>query len=696
MVYNDAPEPSDHRIVTTNVYDNVFYSTEDVVLTISGTAAVTWVVEDYWGNEVDSGPLSGTSLNLGPLPLGFYTLFLPRVTPIGPPYNGAGGEARFCVVRPDTVYKPRVALGTERAKSDRTGQGFDMPMRAFCGVGPVRHQIRLTNDHYAADKAAVLLDIPYERSLRNIDADRPLQQFVAFADFDDTTEQLTNLADAIPALVAAGVTWFEGKNEPGAEINNPGGENSDRLQAFASAVHAASASAKVLGPCPISVEGDWMSGSGGQARWNYDMLRLNGSVIDVISYHNYNSGQGSLAQSRQTLEGLESLLTHLGLQNKPRFNTEFGSAFAASNAVADHRQQAKNIMMDLQLSEQYKVPKEHTYYFYDLSHGFWGFPSWWLHAEGARVMPTALVPMFRVWGEELWGKTFSARLNFGDADDMFVGSRFVGGDGASLLTLQSSGESDTVNISVTGATQLTTVDAFGKTTVRQVVDGKIAVPVTEIPSYVRVPSGATANVIPANWGVETFRSQFAVASANTNSVNAKNVVDGVVTGRTPDWIGSGFPAWVDIDFPVPTRFNRVTIFCGNPVNSDCTLLDFDIRVRVGLDWFTIATFTEPLKQRIWTTYKAAGATYIESYWSRRNEWSYRHPEALIGNAIRIYVRAASYGGSGTVEAYNQNPGAGAGLQIGLSDVPRPQIREVRCHLNEYDLGKTNNVPLLIH
>lgn len=694
MVYNDDPVPSDHRILTSPVYNSVFYSHENVSFSVSGTAPVTYVVEDYYGNEVASGPLPGSALNLGQLPLGFYTVFLPRITPIGPPYNGAGGEMRFCVVRPDTVYKPRVAVGTPGAQVDTYGNGFNMPMRAFCGVGPVRHQIRLTNDHYAADKAGALSDIAYEKSLRNEDSARPHRYFVAFPDFDDTTEQMTNLADAIPALVSAGVTWFEGKNEPGAEINDPGGENSTRLQAFASTVHAAHASAKVLGPCPISVEGDWTIGSGGQARWNYDMLRLNGSSLDVISYHNYSGGAGDLPMLRKTLAGFESLLVNLGLENKPRFNTEFGSAFASSNGVSDHRQQAKNIMMELQVGEQYKTPKENTYYFYDVSHGFWGFPSWWIHAEGVQS-PTALVPLFRVWGEELFGKAFTSKLNFGSEEDMVVGSRFAASNGSQVLTLSTSGQDTNINLSVSGATQLTTVDPWGKTTVRTVSGGKVVVPITELPSYVRVPSGVTVNVIPANWGVETFLSQRAVASANTNPEAAKYLADGSVDGRQPDWVGVGFPAWADIMFPVPTRFNRVTILCGNPVNSECTLLDFDIQAKQGGVWNTIATFNEPVKQRIWTSYKAAGACYVESYWSRRNHWSFRLNRAILADGVRIYIRAASYGGVATPEQFQSNPGAGIGTWIGLSNTPRPQIREVRCHLNEYDLGKTNDVPLLI-
>lgn len=658
---NLVARPADHRIASSSVYENFFTDAETVSFTVAGTAAVTYELRNYYGTVIATGAVgsAGSTLSLGVLPLGWYKLYFIRSTPIAPPWFAAGGEVTFAVIRATSVLKARPTASTSPVSSDRLGNGFDLPARGICGVGPARHQIRLDATNYAADKAGALADIAYENTYRNNDTGRPFAQFLAFPNFDATVPaQVTNLTDAVQACVAAGVTWFESVNEP----NSGSGDYTlyyASFNTFCDTVHAAHASAKTMGPCTIAVYGDWSSDGGGSARYAYKVLTNAGaSRIDGFSFHNYNSGAGDLPTMRATLDNMVATLTAAGVTGKPRWNTEALSQFASANGVGIEALQAKNSLLELHLLEQYAVPKERTYIFYDRSHGFWGFPSWWLHSESTETMPAALAPLMRVWAEELWGKPYSGRLSFGSADDLFLGSQFTGSDGSSVVVLQSSGQVETIRVTVAGgATSLVTVDAWGNLTTRTVSGGVLSLPVSELPTYVRCPSGVTLTV-SQEWGVEVVRGQLSTATASTGATTAARAIDGVTYNGTPgtstnEWVSTSPVSTWQTNFPRTSRINRVSVLCAQPINDQCTLLDFDIQVLQSGVWNTIATFTEPTGQKMWASYKAAGACFVDSWWSVRNQWSYRPAAPVSCDGVRINARAASYGASPTPETVAQ-------------------------------------------
>ena len=109
--------------------------------------------------------------------------------------------------------------------------------------------------------------------------------------------------------------------------------------------------------------------------------------------------------------------------------------------------------------EQYGIPKEHNHLWYDKSHGFWDFPTWWENDDGG-LNPAA--PLMRVWSEELYGTKFVKAFDFGPSgNDIYIGSLFQG-SGKSVAAFMSAGATDgKVDLLVKGGSKLKVVSPFG-------------------------------------------------------------------------------------------------------------------------------------------------------------------------------------------------------------------------------------------
>src|SRR3546814_2605811 len=101
MAWNFANRPAGHRTVTATTYRNIYFDDEAVTLTITAGDADHYELRNYYGTIVQTGAVSGTSLALGVLPLGWYKLYLIRPASIGNPWLLAGGEVTFVVCRRD-------------------------------------------------------------------------------------------------------------------------------------------------------------------------------------------------------------------------------------------------------------------------------------------------------------------------------------------------------------------------------------------------------------------------------------------------------------------------------------------------------------------------------------------------------------------------------------------------------------------
>ena len=155
-------------------------------------------------------------------------------------------------------------------------------------------------------------------------------------------------------------------------------------------------------------------------------------------------------------------------------------------------------MVEMMVFEQYGIPKEHNHLWYDRSHGFWDFPTWWENDDGS-LNPAA--PLMRVWSEELYGKHFARAYDLGAVGNrLYVGSLFEGG-GRSVAAFQSAGEPEgRVELDVKGGDKLHIVSAFGVESDLPVKDGRAVLTVPELPVYVEPAKNQTIAVVPQDYG----------------------------------------------------------------------------------------------------------------------------------------------------------------------------------------------------
>lgn len=688
MVWNNSvARPNDHVVATTGVWRNLFYNDENVVINLAGVsggyASRYYEVYNLFGSLMTSGSLTAgqSTLNLAPLALGWYKIYFYRGVSLGNPWQYSGGEAHFCIVRRNTNLIARAALGTSPAPNDNLFVGIDFPTQGFVAMGPYRHQIRYGTNR-AADQQASIDNSGAERTYWPTDSARPLFQFVQFPDDPGLTPSAGVLADitaGVQALVPTGVVNFECQNE----ANSSGVTAPDfitRFNAWADQVHSANVNAKTMGPCTLDVNG--------QLTWVDTVLGSVGNKTDIISFHNYSAGY-SLNEIKSVLDKFVTVLTKYSLQNKPRVLSEGISRYAANYGSFNPMLQARMTMLEFILYEQYGMPKERIHNFYQTQHGFWGFPSWWMGQDNGEYAPMPTVALVRVYSEEVFGKAYAAKLDFGTTWNKYIiANRYDHpSNGTKTIAIISDGLDMNVKFQVSGATYLDTVDYFGNVTSTAVVNGILTLPVTFLPKYIRVPAGATCVPADVNGGRDVYTAQqsTAVSSSRSSATYAQYAADGDFAStpfRANDSEGTN-GTW-ELAFTNPTRFDRVIVSCPFPWQEDSAMLDFDLQYWNGSSWVTIGTRTENTNTFNWTSGKPANACYVDSYWTRRNIWMFELSTPITASKIRIFARTCSYGGEPTPEA-RTGGGQFAVDQTGQGWTRKLCLREVAVYLKR-DVG----------
>ncbi len=655
--------PADHIYVNITagnwppVRNNIYYDDDVVTFALLGGSLVgsTYEVRDYYGDVIDSGPAANPLVIDNP-GAGWYRLYIKRAVSHAT-WKFSQGSASFMVWRRDERFPD--LPDTPDVEPTNNYSGGEVPMT--CTL--MAHVERLSVNDATAPEAGgasgtlstALIDaaIMAERYVA-YDPPRSKAVFVGFPYYDNTGPQNAGVTDCVEAL-AGDVSYFEPTNEPNAQ---GGAAWMPKQEAFYAAVKAGDPTAKVLGPCPVSVGGEPDEPNNGY-KFMADCLALGlADAIDALSFHDYNGVNGDLALGRLVHDRFRNLRREHAVDDLELWMTEWGN-FGAHAGVLQPRHQARWVMMGLELYEQYGIPKERVSYFYPVSHGFNDYPSWLGQYQNRAHLPAT--HMMRVRSEELFGKTFAKRYSFGNPGDVHhIGSRFDGEDG-SVATFMASGRTDaTVTMWVKGASILTVVSALGVESTVSVVDGQATVDIENgIPTYVRLPVDVTINPIAPKFGPDLLRGWTATASGSGDGTEF--ITDGVaktwyflITGGQANTAVSPFlddtnaegeadPSWVQLDGSA-TTLDTVIVECPPPWQVQGTLLDFDLQRWDGSSWVTLGTVNEPLREFEWFAYFTDNQCRRESYFSDRCVFEFTFAPVSVSR-LRIYCRAATYGGS---------------------------------------------------
>ncbi|MDR3709412.1 MAG: carboxypeptidase regulatory-like domain-containing protein [Capsulimonadaceae bacterium] len=648
--------------------NNVFYVGQTVSFALSNTASVSYAVRDYYGNIVDSGAVSGQKLTVHVTAPGWYKLYLYGNGAVVAPYYNAVGGTNFVIFRNTANFPANAAQGV----SGGLVSSDDDIARGVTAMGPQRHFVSDSNNpsaDYAQLDYGIGLDTTYYTPY---DSTRPRPLMIAFPNGTSNSAGVIQVVQRYQDRVK----YWEGRNEP--NYTETGAQFAAEEKAFYQAVKSVNPNLKVLGPAIVSVDP-------GTQGWLIDFLNAGGGkYIDGFSFHAYNMVLGDVILARRCMDNLNSILSNYGLQNLEKWQTEQGS-FAACYGAYQPNLQGRWTMVQMMVYEQYGIPKEHNHLWYDCSDGFWDEPTWWENDDGS-FNPAA--PLMRVWSEELYGTNFAQAYNFGTTgNNLYVGSLFTGPN-KSVAAFISSGSTDgQVTVTVSGGSSLHVVSAFGSAQDIPVVNGQVTLSVPMLPIYVELASGQTITPQPVNWGANLAMQSgvYSLISGTTasNSVNANisRLNDGLLqnhywtvdSSSDPYWTNSvTFPVGVEMHLPSAQTIDHVLVYAAVPWSWQSTLQDYDLQYLSSTgQWVTLQTVTEPTNT--FNVYTPQARCTLDSFYSDR--WAFIHAfNPVTTSAIRLWVRAATYGGGAT---------ASVGLAGGQTGPEALAIREVEI----YNSGK---------
>lgn len=511
-----------------------------------------------------------------------------------------------------------------------------------------------------------------------------------------TNAKYLGVKQVVETCYPLGVEWYEGPyNEPDLR-QNPVRYAHD-AEMFRDAVKAGNPAAKVMGPSVVSVTpgpGELptgqCNGAGAIYRWLLGGIPANGTeagqvenvdgpnraaknYIDGMMIHVYNFMLTDINSGRWELDNFVRILQLAGVDHLPRFQGELG-VMTPVYGVYHPRRGRWQMLFHLML-DQYGIPKERNNLWYDRSHGFWDFPVWWINADQS-LNPHGL--LVRVMAEELYGKTFETAVDFGTGvgNRMFLGNLYVNPtDDTSVLGLVAASnlEDATIVLQLTGNLPATVTwrDGFGVQDTASVdTEGRVTLPISGEPTWVRLPAGVTAIVhtfldlhdknVPNLAG----RAAWATNDGSTSQRKAvNNKWQETYDDTTKDVAYFAAPANLSILLERHTTISHVMVFAGMMWQSQSTLVDFDVQTSVnGLagPWTTRATVTKtpgPSSFLHGSDVNDTG-TQRETFYDEQWIFPVELAAPVSCNAIRLVVRQTTYGGEpdSAVDTANQGQG----------------------------------------
>ncbi|MEI7775723.1 MAG: discoidin domain-containing protein, partial [Verrucomicrobiota bacterium] len=597
--------------VQSNRRGHVFYKGDAISFSLSGAGASRYEIRDYYGNLVDQGPVTGTTIAPAVRQAGWYKLnFFGNDQ--GLPFGTSVGSSMFCIIRDDSNFPKMPAPGTYG------GDGLmDAVTRGVFAYGPQRHFV---NNASSPDVEIARLDQEIaldQQYYTPFDSYRKRDLLIVFPNGTGDLVGVRKIVDHFKTSVR----YWEARNEPNFAMSATAFVNNE-LAPFYQTVKSVDPTLKVLGPGAVSV-GPPLAG------WNDEFFRAGGGkYIDVFSFHAYNCVNGDLNLTRLAMDQVMSWLKTYNLSGIEKWQTEQGFMGPVYGAYQP-RLQGRWTMLEMMVFEQYGIPKEHNHYWYDRSGGFWDEPRWVQNEDGSL---NAVGPLLRVWSEELFGTRFSAALDFGNPrNKLFIGSLFTG-PGKQVAAIMTSGDTQAkLELNVSGATSVKVVSPFGVESTLPVVNGKVTVPVSELPTYVEYTG--TLSVTPQNWGANLALQTGATAAASGSSVHpidagVSNPPSKVINGKLESWYWSQsntdrlwesnnatFPAWFEVRLPAATSIDRVVVYSGIPWQWDGSILDYELQVDQNGQWVTVDQVKEPVNT--FRNYTKTNWTTVDSFYSER-------------------------------------------------------------------------------
>jgi hypothetical protein len=658
---------------------NTFYPTDKLNFTAAvylpvysgGFHATGWEVTDIDNNVQSTGSFGALDYNNTQFQACFFTVPMPaklgwyRIRLIGPVvdpnFGNSYGGATFCIVTPDSNFAPIAEatnsyLPPDSKMHDSGGNGNLQTFHGMFDTGMYRLSFPAQSGTRAQKVAAtqtvaknhlsdMALDAERGWTAMKVDAAHPHISCADFPYFDATADDIAQVT-AAAAILKDSVVW-EGVNEPDGRGASGYFPNSE---AFYKAVKAGYGSAKVIGPCPTTINNltrDFLT----------SFFKMS-PHLDAISFHPYNGFQGDAWLADTCMSGFKHILTATGNDSKPIYCTEYGDSKCSEYGLQCSRRFLQYIITSALTLIRWGVPANHVCQFYDMSHGFWSFPSW--HCLSGRLdsgvspysyafpMPTA--PAFRVLSSELRGKMRCFELNCGNAHDFIRTYQHDDGDGHYVTSFFTQGM-EALRITVSGG--ISAIDVFGNAV--NLNGGTFNI--TDLPIYVRSRSplkiSDIGNGLMNAKNIATLATASVASGMDTTNVARINngmqescYLDNVSTsgGATSPYNDTKnvMPAQATLTWSSPQTIKRLGIFFAPPYQLMDSAIAFNVEAMISGKWKQIATYTNHTAYSVPFADVGTGGTYETSY---NGEWVFHFvlPSAISTSAVRVNLTKSSHG-----------------------------------------------------
>lgn len=421
----------------------------------------------------------------------------------------------------------------------------------------------------------------------------------------------------------------------------------NHLAPFYAAMKAADPDCTVLGGSNVSF-------NGGPVGVNVidGFLAANGlDHCDDFDVHPYNCFNGDITMTRTTLQNLMGRLEAANFTGNV-WQTEQGFAWLFAGQAMP-RYAGRWTAQMFMLCELYGIAVERNFYWYDVSHGFESFPTYWTGTNGPG--PQGLI--VRTMVDEIGPRTLDAQLDFGDAANLYAGGTWVGTDGSKTVGFiaQSAGQ-PALRFSANAASYVV-VDCWGNESTVVPIRRVATIDASEMPTWIRVPAGKTFELIPEHWDWGTNHAAGATPTSSfTGAVSIARVTDGTFQNQyisnTSSLVDSAapfndtastptYPATITVPLGATKQVGRVVVACPPPWQVLTTFMDFDLEYQNADDsWTTAETWTPPDSTSFYFT--SVGKCRAETFWDQRHIFCWEPSEAVQAKAVRCTVRQISW------------------------------------------------------
>jgi len=336
-------------------------------------------------------------------------------------------------------------------------------------------------------------------------------------------------------------------------------------------------------------------------QWHKQFYDLGGKgCCDILSIHDY-EGHESVDPFhwRWKIGELRKIMAGAGDADKPIWQTERAIPAVRCNTFMGGAQ-AVRATLHRDILSSLGIPSEHNSHYYLNQSGYGSVPSYLWSAAGPH--PGALATRTRE--AMILGRRFVGALDFGPTGNrIFLGLRYQGQDGATII-LRNLGTLDTpLELGVTGGESLEVVDAFGNSRQVPVRDGKATVTTQAMPVYLRLAKGQELPVPKIDFGqniapLATFAYSDKVKDDNLAALN-NGILESTHFGDPCQYKyfqgeANSFPQTLEIAFPGPQTVSRMLIFSLRADNVQTAVLDYDVQYHDGAKWVTVQEVRTPL------------------------------------------------------------------------------------------------------